>query len=502
MSKAKGLSHTYTCNISMGKLYPLGLWPILPGSRWRGSAAVDIQMQALLRPILHNIRYTVHYWFVPIRLVWEDWEIWFTGGEDGSFTAVHPYFVSDGTNNAKGSLAHRLCRCGNGVSGLHLNVLGVRAYNLIWNEWYRNQNASQKVAISKASGLDTTTSLVILKRTWKPNDYYTNSLPFLQRGPAVSLPVAGTAPVVGKDKALVVRTGLDRQDGIFDLYDNNNDGVMLNAGLNKAKDGINVTNDKTKTTLEALLSEGAGVLLSKMRAGLSTAHVFEKLARSGGRYAEALLALYGIRSSDARLQRPEFLGGGSRPLMVQRVLQTSATDNTSPQANPAGFASSMSVTPRFDKVFEEHGFIIPIMSVMPQSDYFQGIDPLMSISNRFDIPVSDFAGIGDQAILNKELYATGTSVDNEIFAYTPRYENYFKMPNRVVGEFEDSLLNWTLARKFANTPVYCADFVECNPDTDRIFAVEGQDNLLVQVYHDLDVDQPLPRFRSPGISYV
>lgn len=508
MSRADGLSHQLLLTGKMGRLTPLGLWPVLPGAHWRGRAFLDIQMQALVRPVLHNIKYTVHYWFVPLRLIWSDWENYITGGEDGTFTAVEPYFVSDGANNAKGSLSQHFGRSGDGMPNLHLSIFGHRCYTLISNTWYRNQNVAEPAPLSLASGEDTTTNMDFLYRTWKPNDYFTNALPFLQRGEQVALPidaVTSSIPVVGTDEALVVRAGLSRRNGQLDLFDNATSTVKLNDETDKARDGLNVTNDKTKTTLRAVTEGGLyEVLVSTLRQGLAKQHVMERLARSGGRYVEYLMAMFNIRSSDARLQRPEFLGGGSKPFVISKVLQTSATETDgTPQANPAGYGQTMSITPSFDKVFEEHGFIMPILSIMPESTYCQGIDRVMMPKTRWDWPVPEFARIGDQAILNKELYVSGDSgVDNGIFGYTPRYEEYHKMPSRYIGEFVDSLDYWHLGRKFENTPTLSQQFCECHPDEERIFAVEGQDNFLIQCYHDLDVAQPLPRVREPGLSYV
>lgn len=509
MSK-DNLSHSFKFSARMGKLYPLGCWEVVPGDRWRGRCVTDIQFRAMVAPIMHNIMATVHYWFVPWRLAWEDFPDFFTGGKNGDFTAVWPYFVSDGTNNGPKSLAHYLANAGRGASGLEINALPIRSYNLICNEWYRNQNVTNEIPISTASGLDTTTSMSFQRRTWKPNDVFTNSLPFTQRGNMVSLPVSGDVPVYTGDDVNNYFSGNP-------LKWRKSDGSDLGAAYNQSinTDFVGASTFGHSNPVSADLPDivpgnlrgslqNAGTFVDVFRTGVTLQHVMETLARGGARMVEALLSLYGVRSEDARLQRPEFLGGGSRPIMVSKVLQTSATDSTSPQANPAGFAQSLAISPKFEKRFTEFGYIIPILSIMPQADYFQGLDRMYTRKTRWDLPYKEMARIGDQAILKRELYADGSSKDTEVFGYGIRYYEFHRKYNRIAGDLCGDMDYYTLARKFNNHPELSQEFCECIPDEDRIFAVtdENVDNIVVDTYHELKLNSVLPKVIRPGLSYV
>lgn len=516
------LSHTVKQTGKMGVLMPLGCFEVMPSDVFRGRAALDIRFQALLRPIMHNIKYTVHYWFVPTRLIWKDFETFITGGEDGTAQPVVPQISCDATTCPKGSLLNMLgCPAIKSPNpGIMVSALPVRAYQLIYNEWYRNQNVASKVNISLNSGTDTTTSLDLQYRTWKPNDYFTNALPFLQRGvsPVLPLETPENLEVVGNGKALNLTTGT----GTMMLYGSNvsNYGTTrmqyggtpptlpsqsTGGNIPTVEEGNLLGVSKVDSGLIAKIGSSAfGLLVNTFRQGFGAQHLFEKLAVSGARMVEVINAIYKIRSSDARLQRPEFLGGGSRPIVVSQVLQTSATESDgTPQANPAGFAQSLSVTPTFKKAFEEWGFIIPILSVMPQADYMQGVSPMWTRQTRFDYPWPDLANVGDQAIKNRELFVSGVpATDKGIFGYTPRYQEFRQLPNRIVGDFVDTLDFWHLARKFDSTPSLSKAFCECHPDEQRIFAVEGEDNLLIECLHEIYANRPIPKYGKPGLSYV
>lgn len=501
----------------MGQLIPVLTEEILPGDTYNVQSDMVIRLQALIAPIMHRVDATIHFFFVPTRLLQDDWETFIGGGKSGTEadSLVAPMINSGESGFATSSLADYL-EVPTGVPNLNVLAYPFRAYNKIWNEWYRNESVQDEVPVSTAFGPDTLTNTTILRRCWQ-NDYFTNALLSAQRGPTVYLPLGSSAPVSIFGNGTAV--GLTDGNGLYAGITNGQNGLAAAPGsYGKAlpsssslsnQSGIcwGLTDDATKSGIvgTADLSSATASSINDIRWSFQVQRFFEKMARGGYRYVELLLSHFGVRSEDARLQRSEYLGGGKAPIVISEVLQTSSTDSTSPQGNMSGHGFSLGRSRGIHKTFTEHGYLLGILSVMPKSSYFQGLNRMYSRKSRFDYAWPVFSHLGEQAILNKELFAQsdaikdGDKVVNELtFGFTPRFQEYRSKMSTVHGDFRSSLEFWTLVRDFSALPTLSAQFVECNP-SDRIFAVKDTDNLLIDVLHRIQAVRCLPKQGIPGL---
>lgn len=502
----------------MGQLIPVLTEEILPGDTYNVQSDMVIRLQALIAPIMHRVDATIHFFFVPTRLIQDDWETYIGGGKSGTEadSLVAPMINSGETGFATSSLADYL-EVPTGVPELNVLAYPFRAYNKIWNEWYRNESVQDESPVSTAFGPDTLTNTTILRRCWQ-NDYFTNALLSAQRGPTVYLPLGTSAPVIGNGKAVGLTDGTNNfglgrlnstvafasvSTGLYAKNVADTDSSQLgNGGPAYA---LGVTTDATNSGMVADLSGATASSINDIRWSFQVQRFFEKMARGGFRYVELLLSHFGVRSEDARLQRSEYLGGGKAPIVISEVLQTSSTDSTSPQGNMSGHGFSLGRSRGIHKTFTEHGYLLGILSVMPKSSYFQGLNRMYSRKSRFDYAWPVFSHLGEQAILNKELFAQSDSVKdgdkvvNELtFGFTPRFQEYRSKMSTVHGDFRSSLEFWTLVRDFSALPTLSAQFVECNP-SDRIFAVKDTDNLLIDVLHRIQAVRCLPKQGIPGL---
>lgn len=326
--------------------------------------------------------------FVPNRIIFDDWENFITGGENGQDATVAPTITTPLGGFATSSLADYL-GIPSGVAGLSVSALPFRAYAQIYNDYYRDENLQQEVPISKAAGVDTTTNTTLLKRAWQ-RDFFTSALPFQQRGPSVSLPLGSTAPVRGNGMSIGLVNGAGTNLGLSsgttpsgatligtfsnpDIY-GTPVGTPPGSSYNQVQGGLGLTADGTKSGMVVDLSSATAPDINDLRYAIQVQRFLEKAARGGARYIEMILSNFGVKSSDARLQRAEYLGGGKSPIMISDVLQTSADDNQpTPLATMAGHGFSAQRSHQFKRFFEEHGFIIGIMSIMPRTTYQQGL---------------------------------------------------------------------------------------------------------------------------------
>lgn len=485
------LSHENKLTCDMGKLVPFYLEEILPGDSFKVSSQLIVRLAPLVAPMMHQVDVFTHFFFVPNRLVYKDWEEFITGGQDGASTAVCPTVTSPSGGFAIGSLADYL-GVPTGVAGLSCLALPFRAYAKIYNDWYRDETLMDEVTISMNSGADSTTNTDLLTRCWK-KDYFTSALPFAQRGDPVYLPLGSSAPVV-------TNSSLTR----INIANGGNPGVAANINAVVVQNSIGLNGqsiaDGTDTNLRADLSQATAATVNDIRAAFQVQRWMEKNARAGYRYVEQILSHFGVRSSDARLQRAEFLGGGRSPIIVTEVLQTSQTDGTSPQGNMAGHGFSAHVSHSFTKTFEEHGYVIGILSIMPKANYQQGLARMWNRRSRTDWYWPVFSHLGEQAVLNKELYAQGTDDDNGIFGYQGRYDEYRRHYSQVHGQFRDTLDYWHMGRVFSELPTLNANFVKCDPTT-RVFAVQSasvNDHCWIQIYNNVKAVRPVPKYSDPG----
>lgn len=493
------LSHENKLTCEMGKLVPILCEEILPGDTFRVSTDMVVRMAPMLAPIMHNVNVYTHFFFVPNRLIFDKWEDFITGGKNGDDATVSPYITTPSGGFAVGSLADYL-GVPTGVAGVQVSALPFRAYNKIYNDYYRDENLQDEIVLSTGAGSDTTTVTDLQTRCWQ-HDFFTSALPWTQRSStgAVKVPLGGEVPVVGSSDS-----PYSSSYPIYDGLVNKSLGVRAGPNNNTA---IGFYDTSSSIVLPSSFSLGLKVDLGDATSGdindiryaFQVQRFLEKMARGGARYAEVILSHFAVKSSDARLQRAEYLGGGRSPVAISDVLQTSADDNQpTPLATMAGHGYSAQRSHQFKRFFEEHGFLIGIMSIMPRSTYQQGLAKKWTRETRFSYYWPVFSHLGEQAIHNREIYLQGTSDDEGIFGYQPRYEEYRRHYSEVHGDFRDSLDFWHLGRIFTQLPVLNEDFVKCNPDN-RIFAVQSDvDHLWVDIYHNIKALRPIPKYGDPG----
>lgn len=480
MKRSKhNLSHTNLLTCDMGNLIPLGTpLEVLPGDTIQHTVSLLARAMPLLTPPMHRVRMKVHHWFVPHRLVWEDWESFITGGPDGMDASVFPT-VSLSSTAAK-SLADYL-GVPVGFTG-DVSALPFRAYAMIFNENYRDQDLVTPLALSKASGADATTSVSLQNSAWS-KDRFTSARPWEQKGPSVTLPLGTTAPVVGDGSAIHMYSSADT--GASRYLVNGSGGaanIELNAGV---ATGImrfgNTAANPEQTGLEADLSSATAVDVNAVREAFALQRYQEARARYGSRYTE-YLAYLGVRSSDARLQRPEYLGGGTQNLSFSEVLQTASTTADADGVGQLyGHGIGAMRSNRYRKFFEEHGYIVSLLHVLPEAMYPTGLFPTWNRRVKEDFWQKELQHIGQQPVLMKEIYALGANPDS-IFGYQDRYDDYRYHESRVHGEFMTTLTDWHFARLIAAEPALNSAFVTAIPPK-RPFQSQSTNTLLVQARH-------------------
>lgn len=519
------LSYENKLTVNAGELIPIMCKPVVPGDKFRVNTEMLVRLAPLVAPMMHRVDVFTHYFFVPNRLLWNQWEDFITKGVDGSDSPVFPTLSLPSVVNVAdahkawgdGSLWDYLglpslnqignavfqVQSPNGVKapiGYKVSALPFRAYRLIYNEYYRDQNLTPETSITLDGGNTpsnaNSANFVIRRRSWE-KDYFTSALPWVQRGPEVTVPIQGSGgnlDVTLKDDASVdtyrIPSTSNRPSGSMDLVN----GVLFATPAGETSDGVFLEPKNFQVSVDEL-----GVNINDLRTSNALQRWFERNARSGSRYIEQILSHFGVRSSDARLQRPQFLGGGRTPISVSEVLQTSATDSTSPQANMAGHGISAGVNHGFTRYFEEHGYIMGIMSIRPRTGYQQGVPKDFRKFDNMDFYFPEFAHLGEQEIKNDEVYLNQYDADNEgTFGYTPRYAEYKYSQNEVHGDFRGNMSFWHLNRIFTSKPNLNTTFVECNP-SNRVFATAetSDDKYWVQIYQDIKALRLMPKYGTP-----
>lgn len=501
------LSHDRKMSLKMGELVPIHVQEVIPGDNIRMSTSQLLRLAPMVAPVMHAVNVYTHFFFVPNRIMWPNWEKFITGGEDGEDTTVFP-FVDVSMDEPPGNLMDYigLPVASTSTELMRVSCLPFYAYNKIYNEYYRDQNLIQPLNDTAIDG-DNTLAIIstmtnpCLKRAWQ-HDYFTSALPWTQKGPEATIPLGTTAPI-GYEASGV---GSFSRDPLT--------GSLLNAGVNS-----DVQSDQSTAILEiddyaggstdqpldvdnskalfADLSQATAATIIDLRRAFRLQEWLEKNARGGSRYNESILSHFGVRSPDARLQRPEFLGGGTSPVTISEVLQTSGTDSEpTPQGNMAGHGISVGANNSFSYYAQEHGYIIGIMSILPKTAYQQGIPKHFLKFDKFDYYWPSFAHIGEQPIYGKEIYIDDPTYNESIFGYTPRYAEYKFINSSVHGEFRTTLDFWHMGRIFENPPLLNQSFVEADPTT-RIFAVEDTETIYAHVFHRIKARRLMPYFGNP-----
>ena len=477
--------HGLKTTLDAGYLVPIFYDEALPGDTFTMDANGFGRLATPINPFMDNLYIETFFFAVPYRLIWDNWEK-FCGEQDNPGDSTD-YLVPQTTTTVTNSTLYDYFGVPTDVS-LSFNNLCGRAYNLIYNEWFRDQNLQNSVTVDKGDGPDTASNYTLLKRG-KRHDYFTSALPWPQKGDAVSLPLGTTAPVATNadygDQIGVVST--TQSNAVKNFYADTGAGNYTLLG-----NGTLPTGD----ALYADLSDATAATINQLREAFQIQRLYEKDARGGTRYTEVIQSHFGVTSPDARLQRPEYLGGGKDRININPVAQTSSTDTTTPQGNLSGYGTTGFTGHRFSKSFTEHSVVIGLVCVFADLTYQQGLARHFSRQTRWDFYWPTLAHLGEQTILNKEIYAQGTTADDDVFGYQERYAEYRYKPSNVTGQmrsnFAQSLDTWHLAQDFGSLPALNASFIEENPPVDRVTAVASYPNLILDMFFKLKCARPMP----------
>lgn len=528
-------SHVYKTTFDAGKLVPVFVDEVLPGDTTRMSVNYFARLATPIKPIMDNIYLDWFFFFVPNRLVWEHWQNFCFEQEDPDDNTDYVIPSVTATGNSDNAYVGSLwdyfglpVNTSNNISGV--NALPFRAVYLIWNEWFRDENIQKSVKIQKgdvnevldssrasdqpswvfSSGTTIVAGLACPPRG-KRHDYFTSALPWTQKGPGVSIGLAGTAPIEGL-KNIPIAGNIPVSSISFNSNFHNGDGEEPRATVAwDSSDFASVSNISPLSIMSSDFSKAYANLdassvftINSLRTAFQMQKFYERLARGGSRYTEVLRSFFGVVSPDARLQRPEFLGSFTKMVNVNPIAQTSASDNTSPQGNLSAYGVTASKFHGFTKSFVEHGYIIGFVCARADLTYQQGINKMWLRSTIYDFYWPTFAHLGEQAIELREIYAQGTEADTTVFGYQERYAEYRYKPSQITGKFRSSVTGgnldvWHLSQFFSNAPTLSEEFITENPPIDRIIAVPSEPEFLLDIGFRYTTVRPMPMFGTPGL---
>ena len=508
------LSHYRLFSGRMGYMMPIGITECLPGDTFQQATSVFLRCSPLVTPVMHPVHVTVHHWFIPTRLLWDKWEDFITGGPTGMDASIMPTIKAPAEGGfAVGSLADYMA-VPSGIPNLEVCALPFRAYALLYNECYRDQDLEQELPLSLESGLDSTTNTTLQRCDWA-RDYFTTARPWPQKGPAVSVPVnltaageptiTATTSISGGGRPTFTTSDLGgggtQPAGVLRPTDYNTDGNVSVNFTNPGRLALQWVNPaltaNTTVNFQSGNPEFGSVDINQLREAFALQRFEEHRALYGSRYVEYLRYL-GVKSSDARLQRPEYLGGSRQTIQFSEVLQT-APGGEDPVGALKGHGIGAMRTNRYRRFFEEHGYVLTVMMVRPISVYMQGLSRMWNRRVKEDYFQRELQHIGQQEVLTKELYAgneQGPTADDVVFGYQNRYDEYRWHESYVSGEFRNILNSWHMARDFANEPTLNADFINAVPTT-RIFAAQQNDTLYCMANHSIQARRLMSKYGNP-----
>lgn len=509
-------SHGYKTTFNSGFLVPFYVDEVLPGDSFKLTATLFARLATPIVPFMDNLYLETFFFFVPNRLVWDNWQKF--NGEQKNPSDSTDFLIPtvSGTNVQNQTLWDYFGLPTNVGGALEVNALPFRAYNLIFNEWFRDENLQESLKVPTGDGPDNLSDYNLVRRG-KRHDYFTSCLPWPQKGPGVEISVGGTATVNASGtptfKAVFVSGTRDQLirnpntlGGVFpagDGFDLNSVDFAPNGCKVQGDTGSMMHLDWLSPGLQVDLSSATPISINDLRQAFQIQKLYERDARGGTRYTEILRSHFGVISPDARLQRPEYLGGSSARISINPVQQTSATNDTTPQGNLAAYGVASDSFHGFSKSFVEHGYVFGFVNVRADLTYQQGLNRMWSRQGRFDFYWPVLAHLGEQAVLNKEIYAQGTADDDKVFGYQERYAEYRYYPGQITGKFRSTdpqpLDSWHLAQKFSSLPTLSSQFIEDNPPVDRVIAVQDEPQFLFDSYIRLKCARPMPVYSVPGL---
>jgi hypothetical protein len=496
-NRSCGLKTTF----DSGYLVPVFVDEVLPGDTFNLRMTAFSRLATPMRPFMDNLYLDSQFFFVPLRLIWDNFQKMMGEQVDpgDSTDYLVPTMLAPAGGYASQSLSDYF-GIPTGVESLEHSALFHRAYNLIYNEWYRDENLQDSVVVDRGDGPDDPDDYVLLRRG-KRHDYFTSCLPWPQKGPSIDLPLGTEAIIKRYDSAspsILYNEDAQSFPG--------NDIILRTSFSNPSylsATGVGELSIDPNGGLYADLTSATAATINQLREAFQVQRLYERDARGGTRYTEIIRSHFGVVSPDARLQRPEYLGGGSTPVNINPVAQTSSTDATTPQGNLAAIGTASAHGHGFVKSFTEHGVIIGLVSVRADMTYQQGLNKMFSRSTRFDFFWPTLAHLGEQAVLNREIYAQGTAADDEVFGYQERYAEYRYKPSLITGKMRSqdpqSLDIWHLAQDFTSLPTLGPDFIVEQPPVERVVAVQDEPEFLFDSYFSLKCARPMPVYSTPGL---